>query len=98
GYRVPCMVRWPGVIQPGTVINDVVAHEDWIPTLMAAVGEPDVVGKLKAGMELGGKNFKVHLDGYNQMDLLAGKSPSPRRAFFYFNDDGSLVALRFDQW
>jgi arylsulfatase A-like enzyme len=98
GYRVPCMVRWPGVIQPGTVINDVVAHEDWIPTLMGAVGEPDVVGKLKSGMELGGKNFKVHLDGYNQMDLLAGKSPSPRREFFYFNDDGSLVALRFDQW
>jgi arylsulfatase len=92
------MVRWPGVIQPGTVINDVVAHEDWIPTLMAAVGEPDVVGKLKSGMELGGKSFKVHLDGYNQMDHLAGKSPSPRREFFYFNDDGSLVALRFDQW
>jgi arylsulfatase len=92
------MVRWPGVIQPGTIINDVVAHEDWIPTLMAAVGEPDAVDKLKGGMELGGKNYKVHLDGYNQMDLLAGKSPSPRREFFYFNDDGSLVALRFDQW
>ena len=98
GYRVPCMVRWPGVIQAGTVINDVVAHEDWIPTLMSAVGEPDVVDKLKAGMELGGKNFKVHLDGYDQSDLLAGKSPSPRREFFYFNDDGSLVALRYDQW
>jgi arylsulfatase len=65
---------------------------------MAAVGEPDVVGRLKGGVDLGGKNFKVHLDGYNQMDLLAGKSPSPRREFFYFNDDGSLVALRFDQW
>jgi arylsulfatase len=98
GYRVPCAVRWPGVVQPGTVFNDVVAHEDWIPTLMAAVGEPDVTEKLKGGAQVGGKTFKVHLDGYNQMDYFAGKSASPRHEFFYFNDDGSLVALRYDQW
>ena len=98
GYRVPAMVRWPGVVKPGTVLNDVVAHEDWIPTLMAAVGEPNIVEKLKSGLEVGGKTFKVHLDGYNQMDYFAGKAAGPRHEFFYFNDDGSLVALRFDQW
>jgi arylsulfatase len=98
GYRVPAMVRWPGVVKPGTVLNDVVSHEDWIPTLMAAVGEPNLAEKLKSGFELGKKTFKVHLDGYNQMDYFAGKGASPRHEFFYFNDDGSLVALRYDQW
>ncbi|MGH9554466.1 MAG: arylsulfatase, partial [Terriglobales bacterium] len=98
GYRVPTLVRWPGVIKPGTVLNDIVAHEDWIPTLMAAVGEPDIKEKLKKGHQVGGKTFKVHLDGYNQTDYFAGKSPSPRKEFFYFNDDGSLVALRYNQW
>ena len=98
GYRVPAMVRWPGVIKPGTVLNDIVAHEDWIPTLMAAVGEPDIAAKLKKGLKVGGKTFKVHLDGYNQMDYFAGKGADPRHEFFYFNDDGSLVALRYDQW
>ncbi|MCY1740889.1 arylsulfatase [Ensifer sp. SL37] len=98
GYRVPTLVRWPGVIKPGTILNDVVSHEDWIPTLMAAIGEPDIADKLKVGLEVGGKTFKVHLDGYNQMDYFAGKGPDPRHEFFYFNDDGSLVALRFDQW
>jgi arylsulfatase len=98
GYRVPCVVRWPGVIKPGTIFNDIVAHEDWIPTLLAAVGEPDIKGKLMKGHKVGKKNFKVHLDGYNQMDYFAGKGPDPRHEFFYFNDDGSLVALRYDQW
>jgi arylsulfatase len=98
GYRVPCVIRWPGVIQPGTVNNDIFAHEDMLPTLLAAAGVPDVKEQLKKGMKVGNKTFKVHLDGYNITDALAGKSPSPRHEFFYFNDDGSLVALRFDQW
>jgi arylsulfatase len=97
-YRVPCAIRWPGVIKPGTVINDICAHEDMLPTLLAAAGVPDAKEQLLKGMKVGDKTFKVHLDGYNLTDTLAGKSPSPRRDFFYFNDDGSLVALRFDQW
>lgn len=98
GFRVPTVVRWPGLIKPGTVFNDIVAHEDWIPTLLAAVGERDIKEKLKQGYQAGGKTFKVHLDGYNQMDYFAGETPSPRKEFFYFNDDGSLVALRYNQW
>lgn len=98
GYRVPTAMRWPGVIKPGTVLNDIFAHEDMFPTLLAAAGDPDVKEKLKKGMKAGNKTFKVHLDGYNITDALAGKSPSPRHEFFYFNDDGSLVALRYDQW
>jgi arylsulfatase len=98
GYRVPCAIRWPGVIQPGTVLNDVFAHEDMLPTLLAAAGEADVKGQLLKGKAVGGKTFKVHLDGYDITDALAGKTPSPRHEFFYFNDDGSLVGLRYDQW
>ncbi|MCC6125430.1 MAG: arylsulfatase [Pirellulales bacterium] len=98
GYRVPCVIRWPGVIKPGTVNNDIFSHEDMLPTLMAAAGVPDVKEQLLKGMKVGGKTFKVHLDGYNITDALAGKSPDPRHEFFYFNDDGSLVGLRYDQW
>jgi arylsulfatase len=98
GYRVPTAIRWPGVIKPGTVLNDVFAHEDMLPTLLAAAGDPNVKAKLLQGTKVGNKTFKVHLDGYNIRDALAGKSPSPRREFFYFNDDGSLVGLRYDQW
>ena len=89
GYRAPCAIRWPGVIKPGTVLNDVFAHEDMLPTLLAAAGDPDVKAKLLKGMPVGNKTFKVHLDGYNIRDALAGKSPSPRKEFFYFNDDGN---------
>jgi len=98
GYRVPVAMRWPGVIKPGTVLNDFFAHEDMLPTLVAAAGEPDAKEKLKKGMKVGSKPFKVHLDGYNITDALAGKTPSARKEFFYFNDEGSLVALRYDQW
>jgi arylsulfatase len=98
GYRVPCAIRWPGVIKPGTVLNDIFAHEDMLPTLLAAAGDPDVKERLLQGAKVGVKTFKVHLDGYNLTDALAGKSPSPRHEFFYFNDDGSLVGLRYDQW
>ena len=95
---MPCVIRWPGVIKPGTILNDVFAHEDMLPTLLAAAGDPNVKEQLKKGMPVGSKTFKVHLDGYNLTDALAGNLPSPRHEFFYFNDEGSLVALRYDQW
>jgi len=98
GFRAPCMITWPGVIKPGTVLNDIFAHEDMLPTIMAAVGVPDVKEQLLKGMKVGDKTFKVHLDGYNCMDALAGKSPSPRHEFFYFNDRGDLAAVRYDQY
>lgn len=98
GYRVPCAIRWPGVIKPGTINNDIFAHEDMLPTLLAAAGVPDVKEQLLKGMQVGNTNFKVHLDGYNITDALAGKTSSPRKEFFYFNDDGSLVGLRYNQW
>jgi arylsulfatase len=98
GYRVPTTIRWPGVIKPGTVSNDIFSHMDMLPTIVAAAGEPDAKSKLMKGMKVGNKTFKVHLDGYNVTDALAGKGPSPRHEFFYFNDDGSLVGLRYDQW
>jgi arylsulfatase A-like enzyme len=98
GYRVPGMIRWPGVVKPGTEINDTVSHEDWVPTFVAAAGEPDVKEKLLAGYEAAGKTFKVHLDGYDQHDLLAGTGPGKRKEFFYWTDDGNLAALRYDRW
>jgi len=98
GFRVPTAIRWPGTIKPGTVLNDIFAHEDMLPTLVAAAGDPNVKEKLLGGMKVGNETFKVHLDGYNLTDALSGKSPSPRKEFFYFNDDGSLVALRYNQW
>jgi arylsulfatase A-like enzyme len=98
GYRVPTLIKWPGTIKPGTVSNDIFSHMDMLPTIMAAVGVPDVKEQLLKGMKVGDKTFKVHLDGYNVTDAFAGNGPNPRHEFFYFNDDGSLVALRFDQW
>jgi arylsulfatase len=98
GYRVPAMIRWPGVIKPGTEINEVVSHEDWVPTLVAAAGEPNVKEKLLTGYEAAGKTFKVHLDGYDQRDLLAGTAPSKRNEFFYWTDDGNLAGLRYERW
>ena len=98
GYRVPCAIRWPGVIKPGTISNEVFAHEDMLPTLLAAAGVPDVKEQLLKGMKVGDKTFKVHLDGYNITDALGGKTASPRKEFFYFNDDGSLVGLRINHW
>jgi arylsulfatase len=98
GYRVPTAIRWPGVIKPGSVFNDIFAHEDMLPTLLAAAGDPNVKQKLLKGVKVGAKNAKVHLDGYDLTSALAGKEPSPRKEFFYFNDDGSLVCVRFNQW
>jgi arylsulfatase len=98
-YRVPAMVRWPGHIKAGTVANDIVSHLDFLPTLLAAAGVPDVKEQLLKGKKVGDKTFKVHLDGYNLMPYLTGQvKESPRKEFFYFNDDGDLVALRYDNW
>lgn len=97
-YRVPAMVRWPGVIQPRTEINDVFSAEDWVPTLVAAAGTPDVKTKLLQGYDAGGKTFKVHLDGYDQRDLLTAKGPDKRHEFFYWTDDGNFAGLRYDQY
>ncbi len=98
GFRVPTAIRWPGVVKPGTVSNEIFAHEDMLPTLLAAAGVPDVKAQLLKGMKVGNKTFKVQLDGYDLTNALAGRGPSPRKEFFYFNDDGSLVGLRYDQW
>jgi len=97
-FRVPALLRWPRRI-PAGVSNDIVSHHDWIPTLLAAAGEPDIVEKLRSGYEAAGKTFKVHLDGYDLLPLLTGQEKkSPRTDFFYFSDDGDLVALRYDNW
>ena len=98
GYRVPAMMRWPGVIKPGTEINEIVSHEDWLPTLVAAAGEPKVKEKLLSGYQAAGTTYKVHLDGYDQTAFLAGKAEDPRKEFFYWTDDGNLAALRYNRW
>ena len=98
-YRVPALVRWPGHIPPDTVLNGIVSHNDWFVTLLAAAGEPDIAAKLKAGTELAGTSYRVHLDGHNQLPYVTGEvEESPRRHFFYVSDDGDLTALRFDNW
>ncbi|ANP85635.1 arylsulfatase [Rhizobium leguminosarum] len=98
GYRVPGMVRWPGVVKPGTEINEIVSHEDWLPTLVAAAGEPDIAAKLLTGYEAAGKTFNVHLDGYNQRQLFDGTGPGARKEYFYWTDEGNLAGLRYDRW
>jgi arylsulfatase A-like enzyme len=97
-YRVPCLVRWPGVVAPGQILTEIVSSEDWFPTLVAAAGMPDVKERLLRGCRAGKKRFRVHLDGYDQTALLGGKGPSARHDFFYVNDEGQLVALRYDRW
>jgi arylsulfatase len=98
GMRVPCVVRWPGVVKPGTVVNGIFSHEDWAVTLLAAAGEPDVKEKLQKGHVANGKTFKVLLDGYDQRDLLAGQEPGKRQEIFYFDDNGNLNAVRVRDW
>src|SRR6185312_508281 len=98
-FRVPCAIRWPGHIPAGRVINGIVGANDWMPTLLAAAGAPDVKEKLLRGYQAGSKTFKVHLDGYDQLPLLKGQAnDSPRKEFFYFDDDGELVAARYGRW
>ncbi|HXS15873.1 MAG TPA: sulfatase-like hydrolase/transferase, partial [Polyangiaceae bacterium] len=98
GLRVPAMVRWPGVVPAGRMINDIFSHEDWMPTLLAAAGVPDVKEKLMKGYQAGPKNFKVHLDGYNQLGLLTGNSGGARKEIFYFDAGAHLNALRYQDW
>ena len=98
-YRVPAMVRWPGKIKPGSVSNEIVSHLDWLPTLLAMAGVPDVKEELLTGYEAGKETYKVHLDGYNLLPYLTGEAPKgPRKEFFYFSDDGDLTGLRYDNW
>jgi len=98
-FRVPCLIRWPGRIQSGSIANGIVSGLDWLPTLMAAAGDSDIKNKLLKNHQAGVKTFKVHLDGYNQLPYLTGQQPnSARREFIYFNDDGDLVAMRYENW
>jgi arylsulfatase A-like enzyme len=97
GFRAPCIVRWPGRVPAGKVENSIFASLDWLPTLVAAAGDPNVVEELKAGKQLGDSTYKVHLDGYNQLDLITGKGPSNRREVFYFAE-GALGAVRIDDF
>lgn len=98
GFRVPTLIRWPGVIKPGTVINEVVAHEDMMPTLLAATGDTTVKEDLLKGEVVGGNRYKVHLDGYNLLPALKGESEWPRKEFIYWTDDGNVAALRYGNW
>jgi arylsulfatase len=98
GYRVPAMIRWPGVIKPGTIVNNVVAHEDMLPTFVAAAGNPDAKEQLLKGAKIGDRSYKVHLDGYNLLPAMEEGAVWPRREFIYWTDDGSVAALRYDNW
>ena len=99
GFRVPLVVRWPGVIEPGTVYNDIISQEDWMPTLLAAAGDPDIVDKLKKGHKANGKEFKVHPDGYNFLPYFKGEvEEGPRKEIYYFGQGGELNALRVGNW
>ncbi|HYV13704.1 MAG TPA: arylsulfatase [Pyrinomonadaceae bacterium] len=99
GWRVPCAIRWPGVIEPGTVSNEIFSHTDMLPTLAAIGGDPDIVEKLKKGTQLGKKKFKVHIDGFNLLPFIKGEvKENPRKAFLYWSDDGDLMALRVGNW
>jgi arylsulfatase len=99
GFRSPCLVRWPGVIKPGTVYNNIMSGEDWMPTLLAAAGEPEIKEKLLKGYKAGNKTFKAHLDGYNFMPFFKGEEKqSPRHEIFYFDQGGNLNAVRYHDW
>ena len=98
GYRVPTMIRWPGVIKPGTVLNDIGAHEDMLPTLLAAAGDKSAAADLLKGRKIGKTTYKVHLDGYDLGPALRGEGAWPRKEFIYWTDDGSVAALRYENW
>ncbi|HYB35345.1 MAG TPA: arylsulfatase [Mycobacterium sp.] len=98
-FRVPEMIRWPGKIPAGVVSNEIVQHHDWLPTFLAAAGEPDIVDKLKKAHTIGDKTYKVHIDGYNLLPYLTGDADkSPRRGMIYFSDDGDVLAIRAENW
>ena len=99
GYRVPLALKWPGVIEAGQVSNEIISHMDWIPTFLAAAGDPNVKEELLTGKAVGDKTFKVHLDGYNFLPYFKGEmDEGPRREFFYFSDTGDLLNLRYNNW
>ncbi len=98
GWRVPCAIRWPGVIKPGTVSNEIFSHQDMLPTLLAAAGEPEIVEKCKKGYKAGSKTYKVYLDGFNLLPHLKGEAKNPRPGFMYWGDEGDLMALRMGNW
>ena len=105
GFRVPQLMRWPGHVKPGTIVNDITSHIDWMPTLLAAANNGKDTGiqeaLTKGGFKADGKTFKAHLDGYNQLPLLTGAVPAgqgPRQEIFYFNADGDLNAVRWGKW
>jgi len=98
GYRVPCAIRWPGIIKPGTISNEVGSHEDMLTTLLAAAGEPDIKEKLLKGHKAIGRDYKVCLDGYNLLPAFKGEAAWPRKEFIYWTDDGSVAALRYGNW
>ena len=97
GFRVPCIVRWPGKVPAGKVENGIFSGLDWFPTFVAAAGNPNIVDELKKGKQLGDRTYKVHLDGYNQTDLITGKGPSNRHEIFYFAE-GTLGAVRINDY
>ena len=98
-FRIPELIRWPGRIPAGTVSNEIVQHHDWLPTLLAAAGDADVVERLKGGASFGDKTFRVHIDGFNLVPYLTGEvATGPRQLFVYFSDDGDVLAIRFDNW
>jgi arylsulfatase A-like enzyme len=98
-FRVPLLLRWPGKIEAGSISNEIVQHHDWLPTFLAAAGEPNIIEKVKNGHQAAGKTFKLHIDGYNLLPYLTGQEKtSPRKGFMYFSDDGDLVGVRFDNW
>jgi arylsulfatase len=98
GFRVPTLIRWPGVIKPGTVNNEIAAHEDMLPTLLAAAGDATAKEALLKGKKVGGMTYKVHLDGYDLGPALKGEGAWPRKEFIYWTDDGSVAALRYGNW
>src|SRR6516162_6065159 len=99
GMRVPCLVRWPGVIQPGTIYNNIMSQEDWMPTLLAAAGVPGIVEKLEAGYLANGKTSKIHPDGYDFLPFFKSEvKSSPRDTIFYFGQGGELNAVRWNDW
>jgi arylsulfatase len=99
GWRVPAFVRWPGKFKAGSVLNGIVTHQDWLATLLAAAGEPDIKEKLLTGHQAGEKTFKVHIDGFNMLPYLMGDvEESPRASFFYISDDGDILAIRHKDW
>jgi len=99
GWRVPAFVRWPGKIKPGTVLNGIVTHQDWLATFLAAAGEPEIKEKLLKGHKIGKMTYKVHIDGFNLIPYLTGKvKESPRETFFYISDDGEVMAIRHKDW